>query len=70
MGTASGATVVRDGFVANGPVDLDQYPLSGIWQRARGQQTGSLIWVNVRNRSGSVVEALLLFLDMQLCLDS
>ena len=28
MGTASGK-VVRDGFVANGPVDFYQYPLSG-----------------------------------------
>jgi hypothetical protein len=24
-------TVVRNGFVATGPVDLDQYPLSEIW---------------------------------------
>ena len=31
MGIPSGVTVVRDGFVADGPVDLDQHPFSGIW---------------------------------------
>ncbi len=30
--------------------DLDQYPVFGIWRRARGgQQAGSLMWVNSRN---------------------
>ena len=47
---------------------INTYSLEFV-RRARGQQTGSLTWVNVRNRSGSVVETLLLFLDTRLRLD-
>jgi hypothetical protein len=34
--------IVRDGFVANRPVDLDQYPLLPIWAKCkRGGKPGA-----------------------------
>jgi hypothetical protein len=42
-----------------GPVDLDQYLLFWILcDLLRAAATGSLKWMNVRNRNGSVVENL------------